>query len=357
MKQRFASQLPNAYFLDVDNAAGLQQHLRQIGFLNNDEHVTDLAKAGQGNMNLTLRVTTNQRTFIAKQSRPWVEKFPQIDAPSERALIEGGFYQLVGNEPKLASYMPKLWLIDKPSHILLLENLGRAADYCFIYQKQQQLTLDETRQQAIFLGLLHASFNKNTTDAYIFNRGMRQLNHEHIFVFPFNPNNGFDLNNVTPGLQEVANLVHEDESLKQKVRHLGDAYLSDGDYLLHGDYFPGSWLNTPDGLKVIDHEFCFFGPAEFDMGVFTAHLMMANQPTAVLEVAWQQYNKHVGFDVPLALNFAGVEIIRRLVGLAQLPLELDLNKKTALLAEARNLVLYPEQTELWQIIAQQTITQ
>jgi 5-methylthioribose kinase len=74
-----------------------------------------------------------------------------------------------------------------------------------------------------------------------------------------------------------------------------------------------------------------------------------------LEALWQHYQKHKGFDIALALNFAGVEIVRRLVGLAQLPLELDLNKKTTLLAVARDLVISPEQTELWFIITPQTI--
>jgi 5-methylthioribose kinase len=38
-------------------------------------------------------------------------------------------------------------------------------------------------------------------------------------------------------------------------------------------------------------------------------------------------------------GFIGVEIIRRLIGLAQLPLQMDLNTKKNLLAVAKKLIL------------------
>ena len=41
----------------------------------------------------------------------------------------------------------------------------------------------------------------------------------------------------------------------------------------------------------------------------------------------------------LALQFAGMEIMRRLIGVAQLPLAADLSRKEALLATSRDLVL------------------
>lgn len=44
---------------------------------------------------------------------------------------------------------------------------------------------------------------------------------------------------------------------------------------------PRDWI-APDGHEavVIDPEFCFAGPPEFDYGVMAAHLIMADQPEA-----------------------------------------------------------------------------
>src|SRR2546421_5684303 len=45
------------------------------------------APAGEGNMNYTLRIGTSERSFVMKQARPWVEKYPHIAAPWDRALM------------------------------------------------------------------------------------------------------------------------------------------------------------------------------------------------------------------------------------------------------------------------------
>ena len=47
-----------------------------------------IARAGAGNMNLALRVTTRDgRSLILKQGRPWVEKYAHIPAPFERTIV------------------------------------------------------------------------------------------------------------------------------------------------------------------------------------------------------------------------------------------------------------------------------
>jgi len=127
---------------------------------------------------------------------------------------------------------------------------------------------------------------------------MRALNHEHIFVYPYLDVNGMDLDTILPGLQGVANKVKANSSLKKVFDELGNLYLSDGDYLLHGDYFPGSWLKTEDGIKIIDPEFCFFGPIEFEIGVIVTHLKMADQPVAIIQRALSLYDEEINFRAP-----------------------------------------------------------
>ena len=45
-----------------------------------------IARAGDGNMNCTLRASLGGRTLILKQSRPYVAKYPSIPAPLDRAI-------------------------------------------------------------------------------------------------------------------------------------------------------------------------------------------------------------------------------------------------------------------------------
>lgn len=324
--------------LDAQQPHAVQDYLRRRGWLDTEEVISSLEKPGEGNMNYTLRVTTANRTLIIKQSRGYVEKYPSIPAPANRALIEGRFYQQTQAIPTLAQFMPQLLGIDPENNILVLEDLGSASDYTFLYQPDRPLSEDDALALTDYLSALHGQFTTPTPQPAFANRAMRALNHEHMFNYPFLEHNGVDLNTIQTGLQDLAMPYKRDGNLKNTVRRLGEVYLADGPTLLHGDYYPGSWLQTQSGPKVIDPEFCFYGPAEFDLGVMVAHLLMAQQPTDIVDAVLNNYEKPVGFDNTLRQRFTGVEIMRRLIGLAQLPLNMSLDKKRNLLEDAHTLL-------------------
>jgi 5-methylthioribose kinase len=238
-------------------------------------------------MNVVLRVATNKRSVIVKQSRPYVAKYPQIEAPWNRAEVEYLFYQQARQDPFLAQQLACPLLFDAEQMVLVFEDLGAAADCTFVY-RGELLTAAELDQLTSFLRALHGIRGGERID----NREMRRLNHEHIFLIPFQ-----------------IELPH----LAGTARALGDVYLSDGPCLLHGDFFPGSWLRTPAGLVMIDPEFAFHGPPEWDWGVMLAHLVLgsaAAPPDLPAD----------GLDRGLMLRFAGVEVLRRIYGVAKLPL-------------------------------------
>lgn len=287
-------------------------------------------------MNFTLRVTTPNRSLIVKQSRGYVEKYPTIAAPANRAVIEGRFYQRVQTVPAVAQCMPQLFDVDDQTNVLVLEDLGAAQDFTFLYQPGHHLSESDVKLLATYLSQLHTHFTSPTPDPAFANRAMRALNHEHIFTYPFLENNGFDLDAIQPGLQGLAMPYKRDEDVKKRATELGKLYLSDeGTTLLHGDYYPGSWLKTAAGVNVIDPEFCFYGPPEFDLGVFVAHLYLSHQPDLVRAELLTTYQRPASFNESLMHQFAGIEILRRLIGLAQLPLSLPLDEKRVLLEQAR----------------------
>jgi len=315
----------SAFFLDAEDVPGVSEYLARQGRLEPEESVVSVRVAGQGNMNYLVRVTTSLRTFILKQSRPWVEKYPQISAPFDRALTEAKFYRLLGGSPA-AEFLPKLHWVDEESRILCLEDLGGLGDRSNLY-RGVALSRGELQQLVRFLSLLHAK-----RDA-LPNHEMRQLNHFHIFVYPFQLENGLALDGITPGLQRVADAVKKIDKVRARTCELGQLYLSSGDYLLHGDFFPGSWLRTAGGLKVIDPEFGFTGPREFDFSVFLAHLRIAGNPWED-SILGTHYAGSKELDRRLISAFAGVEILRRLLGVAQLPISFDLQRKRCLVEEA-----------------------
>lgn len=333
---------PSDYHVDAADLATLERYARARGFIDPDERLQSAVKAGEGNMNLTLRLVTAKRSLILKQARPWVEKYPHIAAPSERALTEIAFYETVASRPAVAEAMPRLLASDPERRVLVLEDLGEASDLTTLYAGET-LSLEDLEALVRFLKALYPPFVDLRAERPVLeNREMRALNHTHLFELPLAENNGLDLDAVTPGLDDAAARLKRDDRYVARVKRLGELYLADGASLLHGDYFPGSWLRTSAsaGLRIIDPEFCFLGTPAFDLGVMAAHLYLSRQDESLLERLFETYGDPE--LVTLARPFAGVEIMRRLLGVAQLPLPYGIETKSALLLKSNELVMSGE---------------
>ena len=329
-----------------DNIEAIQTFLREKGWIGSSTTVSSLAPAGEGNMNRTLRATLDNiaggspTTLILKQSVPFVAKYPQIAAPQDRLDVEAAFYEVTATSANVQRYMPKMIHYDQGTNIMCLEDLGGGADMTAGYSNATSESATggnddvfnaEHRQTLMkWLSSLH-SIDLGTSgkqDAFV-NMEMRKLNATHIFDLPLAKDNGINLDGFASGLQKVAvgDYVGNAKLIDQSKR-LGDIYLgkknrnSDANCLLHGDYYPGSFLsNDLTGVKIIDPEFAFRGPAEFDLGVFVAHCCFCGVNSDEIEKALASYDRP--YNRKLAMAFAGVELLRRLLGVAQLPLPAD----------------------------------
>ena len=347
-KTEFQTRFPQTYFLDPTDLSALGTYLTAADRMRPGETLLGASKAGEGNMNCTVRVLTSTRTFILKQSRPWLEKYPQIAGPFDRTLTEGRFYRLITPHAPVASRMPRLLWTDDAARTLALEDLGLASDFFPLYAGGMTLDDPTLAELLAYLSALHRAAPPPAERAPFVNADMRALNHEHIFALPLRGDNGLLLDDYTrtPGLAFAAGALKSDAEYCRAVAELGQRYLHGaGESLLHGDFFPGSFLQTDRGVRVIDPEFCFCGDAEFDVGVLTAHLLLAGEPAARAETVSARYAPRPDgrFRRELVRQHAGVEIMRRLIGVAQIPtLAADLARKVELLALSRRLVLEPD---------------
>lgn len=309
------------------------EEISTIPFWKADERILKSESAGESNMNVVVRVTTNLRSVIIKQSKPYVNKFPQIPAPIERIDVEHEFFKAIGKSSTLRNYSPQVLKFIPEQHLLITEDLGKGSDFAGIYRGDFKLGKTDVNDLCDYLIALHGLEPKAFPD----NTLMKKLNHEHIFSFPFQVENGFDLDSIQYGLQDLSLKYKSNIPLKRKIEELGKRYLKQGETLLHGDFYPGSWLKTGAGLKVIDPEFAFLGDPEFDLGVLFAHLDLGQQPEEVKTKILQTYALPLS---PELLNqYQGVELLRRLIGIAQLPLNMTLDQKESLLVKAEQLIL------------------
>ncbi|MEO0881227.1 MAG: phosphotransferase [Pseudomonadota bacterium] len=317
-----------------------EEVLQNKNWLPTGTRVTRTEIAGAGNMNLVERVQLdNGASLILKRARAWVEKYPDIPAPIERAGVEAAFYRSVRGT-RAGKAMPDHLGYDERDAANLLQDLGKGTDGMFVYDSAD-LPLDHLGAVANWTAALHAIPVTDEMHKQFQNKAMRALNALHIFDFPLDPENEFDLDQLTPGLQALGDRLKSDVAFVSAVRQVETLYAGDdsraGGVLLHGDLYPGSWLTTEDGLFVIDPEFCWIGPAEWDIGVLLAHLRLSDQSPDLSTALVEQYGRPL--DRHLLDQITGIEIMRRIIGVAQLPLEINLARKATLLDEARDLVL------------------
>lgn len=347
-KSDFIAANPDFPWLAADDAPGVERFMSERTWLETGEHVQRVGVAGEGNMNLTLRVETERRSMIVKQARPWVEKYDHLSAPWERAEVEERFYQQIAALEGVAQRMPRLLAADTSARTLLLEDLGSAADLTAIYSGGT-ITAAEIEELAAYAAALHTA-TRGTNLTGFENRAMRALNHLHIYELPLAQENGLELERFEPGLLRSAEQLRADDAYREVVAETGERYLANGDTLLHGDYFPGSWLRADDGLKVIDPEFCFAGDPEFDLGVAMAHFALAGVPVEAasqLLAAYMTLADRVTIDAEWVARYASCEVMRRLIGVAQVPLPPSNGRRAELLQRSRDAALAGRWSMLW----------
>jgi len=334
--------------IDIDQTSALTRHAHEHGWVSGDVTIDQLSIAGAGNMNCVLRAElSDTSTLIFKQSLPYVAKYPHIPAPIERLEAEAKFYAAIAKDSTLQSSAPTIIGYDPSSWVLCMQDLGSAQDFSDLYT---EAALDDATHVALtsLLGWLSRLHSVDVDDPSEFsNHPMRTLNHEHIFDVPLQEDNGLALE---APLETRAQVLREDRTFSDNTHQLGELYLGrhaggplgeSDDHgtlsLLHGDFYPGSWVrHSEKGAMIIDPEFSFYGPAEFDIGVMMAHLYFAGMSESQVASLLKAYRR--SYNQPLAEQFAGVEITRRLLGVAQLPLSATIDEKLNWLDQAQRMV-------------------
>ncbi|NRA45481.1 MAG: phosphotransferase [Oligoflexales bacterium] len=282
------------------------------------------------NMNVVLKIDMDGQSWLVKHADPWVRKYPEIAAPVSRTKQEADFYQAFGSNPRLQGFMPEYIGYDASENLIALEYIDHATSAMSFYdlEKSQGIPQPLVEQAISYLATLH-SLQPSTTRDWS-NRELRKLNHIHMFEFPYDPGNGMNLDQICPGLGRLAQGYQSDAELKKACSALGNLYLqAQGPALLHGDFYPGSWLVKQEKVVIIDPEFCFIGPTEFDLGVLLAHHLIIGAQTMEISSLIDRYidkAKPAYFDKTLCTKFCGAEILRRMLGAAQLPIDWQLER-------------------------------
>lgn len=300
----------------------LPAYLQSIGILPAGESV-GVEPAGDGNINWVRRArSAGGRSWIVKQARPSLERFPQYQASTERIVFEARYFETVRALDR-EEVCPKVLHFDEPARVLVLEDLGDAERLDRALARGADVH-DAIAQVAAFLGAVHAATRSAELSARFANDDMRRLHGDHIFALPFQAN---DFPLAAP-VRRRAEQIQREGRLGRIAAAAYDRYRESRRCLVHADVQAGNILLTAAGPKLLDAEIAHVGDPAFDVGTLVAHVLLPataggnlHRVQATLGGLWSAYeNAHGPQDCPRfaeAALYAGVEMMRRTIGAAR----------------------------------------
>lgn len=298
-------------------------YLRGIGLLAPGEGA-QLGPAGDGNINWVRRVRSDAsgRSWILKQARPALERFPEYQVTTERIVFEARYLERTAPFDS-QQVRPEVLHFDAPQRVLVLEDLGDAERLDHALLRGADVAA-ELERLAGFLGRVHAGTRDGALAEHFRNGDMQRLHGDHIFTLPYRPNE-FPL---SPALSERAREIWRDAPLRECIDTAYTRYVEPRGALVHADVQSGNVLLAQRGAVLLDAEIAHVGDPAFDIGILLAHLWLpalargaAPAGDALARTTWRAYaSAHGDAGLPAyrdVARYAGIELLRRTIGAAR----------------------------------------
>lgn len=237
-------------------------------------------EVGDGNLNLVFIVTGPLGAVIVKQALPYVrlvgESWP---LPLIRAFFE--YHALTRQAQRDPGATPQVYHFDESQSMIVMEYLSP-----HIILRQAMIAANRTPglgkrlgqfcARTLFRGSeLSLPTAQRKADLALFagNVALCDITENLVFSDPY-----FDapLNRHTPGLGPLVARLRAEVPLKTVAQHLKMAFTSQAETMLHGDLHTGSVMVSATDIRVIDPEFVTYGPIGFDIGMLISNFLMAN---------------------------------------------------------------------------------
>ncbi len=236
-------------------------------------------EVGDGNLNLVFIVEGPTGSAVVKQALPYVrlvgESWP---LPLKRSLFE---YHALTRQGARAGLVPEIYHFDEGQALIVMEHLKH-----HVILRRALIEGRQPAKIGRDLGLFMARTLFRGSDMALTPRERKQdlalfadnvelcdITENLVFSDPY-----FDApmnRHTSPELDGLVAELRRDRDLKVEAQRLKHRFAACGETLLHGDLHTGSVMVTDDDTRVIDPEFAFYGPIAFDVGMLLANFWMA----------------------------------------------------------------------------------
>lgn len=248
--------------------------------LGSDSSIWRVREVGDGNLNLVFIVESDLGSVVVKQALPYVrlvgESWP---LPLKRSYFEyHALTRLAASDP---GRVPTIHYFDEAQAIIIMDflsphiilrralieggalpDIGRVlGDYlartAFRNSDLCMKTADKKAALALFADNVELC---DITESLVFS--------DPYFAAKMN-------RHTSPQLDGLVATLRTDRDLKVAAQQMKHKFSAQSETLCHGDMHTGSVMVSKDDTKVIDPEFAFYGPFGFDIGMLLANYWMS----------------------------------------------------------------------------------
>lgn len=271
----------NAYkALDVDSLpdrlGSLKVMVEQVG----QPATWTTKEVGDGNLNLVFIVEGEKGAVIVKQALPYVrlvgDSWP---LPLKRSFFE--YNALIRQAEYAPGTVPNIHHFDEEQALIVMEFLSPhiILRHSLMEQNRHETLPDVMGKfcaRTLFKGSdLSLATARKKADVALFSDNVELCDITENLVFT-DPYFDAEMNrHTTPHLDAVVAELRNDHALKAEVQQLKWQFCSNAETLLHGDLHTGSIMVAGEDIKVIDPEFAFYGPMGFDVGMLLSNYLMS----------------------------------------------------------------------------------
>ncbi|MFK5980646.1 MAG: S-methyl-5-thioribose kinase [Rhizobiaceae bacterium] len=238
------------------------------------------SEVGDGNLNLVFIVDGPDASVIVKQALPYVrlvgDSWP---LPLKRAFFE--YHALTRQAERDPGAVPEIYHFDEEQALIVMEYFTPHVilRHSLMQGKRHEglaEVLGNFCARTLFRGSdLSMDTVKRKADVAMFadNAALCDITENLVFSDPYFE---AEMNrHTTPQLDDIVARLRNDIDLKVEVQHLKMAFCNNAETMLHGDLHAGSVMVAGGDTKVIDPEFVLYGPMGFDIGMLIGNFLMA----------------------------------------------------------------------------------
>lgn len=311
-----------------------------------------------GNMNYVYRAkeVKTGKTYIIKYAAKHTRISEDILVSTERIRIEAR--ALMEFNQCVPQYVPYVYQYDDKNHCIIMKDYS---EYCILRDKLNHCEIipdfaDNITSYLVkgVIPTLNIDSNKKLkgSDIQKIKNPLCDTTMTYVFTEPFMKHGS--TNDIYEQSKKFVDLeVYQDNELCNQIEKLKRQFINKRQALIHGDLHTGSIFVKDSSIVVFDYEFAFYGPIGFDIGNLLAHLIFSWLHAKILGqkkefLHWvehtigqiidkfkqnfarefiERYNSKEQYSseyittyvediIHDSVSFAGVELIRRVIGIA-----------------------------------------